>query len=122
MSSSHFTFMDPVPSDIDVSQSIPLAPIGSIAEAVGCLPTEYDLYGSCKAKIHLSVRERLAGQRDDNAFQSMATCAVAPALKLRLRHQNQPLTTAHAPYIAAAPWTPSASFALFDEFSLLTRK
>ena len=58
--------MDPVPSDIEVSQSIPLAPIGQIAEAVGCLPTEYDLYGSCKAKIHLSVRDRLANQRDGN--------------------------------------------------------
>lgn len=66
MSSSHFTFMNPVPSDIAVSQSIPLAPIASIAEAVGCLPGEYDLYGSCKAKVHLSVRDRLAHQRDGN--------------------------------------------------------
>lgn len=28
------------------------------------LPGEYDLYGSIKCKIHLSVRERLASQRD----------------------------------------------------------
>ena len=66
MSSSHFTFIEPVPSDIEVSQSIPLAPIGEIAAAVGCLPSEVDQYGPVKAKIHLSVRDRLANQRDGN--------------------------------------------------------
>ena len=50
-------FMDPVPSDIEVSQSIVPAPIGQIAESVGVLPEEYDLYGSCKAKISLKVRD-----------------------------------------------------------------
>jgi len=50
---------DPVPSDIEVSQSITAAPIGMIAERAGVLPTEYDLYGSCKAKVSLSVRDRL---------------------------------------------------------------
>ena len=62
MSSNHFTFQDPVPSDIAVSQSIPCAPIGEIAEAAGCLPGEYDLYGSVKAKVKLDVRERLKHQ------------------------------------------------------------
>jgi len=52
-------FQDPVPSDIEVSQSITPAPIGLIAEAAGVLPGEYDLYGSCKAKISLAVRDRL---------------------------------------------------------------
>lgn len=66
MSCSHFVFQDPVPSDIEVSQSIPIAPIGQIAEAVGCLPSEYDLYGSCKAKIKLSVRDRLKDQPNGN--------------------------------------------------------
>ena len=60
------TFLTPVPSDIEVSQSITIAPIGLIAESIGVLPGEYDLYGSCKAKINLSVRERLAHQRDGN--------------------------------------------------------
>ena len=66
MSTDHFKFQDPVPSDIEVSQSIPTAPIGEIAEAAGCLPSEYDLYGSVKAKIHLSVRERLKNQENGN--------------------------------------------------------
>lgn len=59
-------FQNPVPCDIDVSQSIPIAPIADICEAAGCLPGEYQLYGSCKAKIELSVRDRLKDQRDGN--------------------------------------------------------
>jgi len=66
MSSAHVTFLEVVPSDIEVSQSIPLAPISQIAEAVGVLPGEYDLYGSSKAKISLSIRERLADQPNGN--------------------------------------------------------
>lgn len=59
-------FLDPVPSDIEVSQSITPANIGKIAESIGVLPGEYDLYGSVKAKISLAVRDRLASQRDGN--------------------------------------------------------
>jgi formyltetrahydrofolate synthetase len=59
-------FQDPVPSDIAVSQSIPVVPIGQVAESVGILPGEYDLYGSCKAKISLAVRDRLASQANGN--------------------------------------------------------
>ena len=55
----NFTFQDPVPTDIEVSQSITTAPIGEVAEAVGVLPTEYDLYGQNKLKLSLGVRERL---------------------------------------------------------------
>ncbi len=43
--------VNPVPSDIDVSQSIPLVNISEVAESIGILPTEYDMYGSTKAKV-----------------------------------------------------------------------
>jgi formyltetrahydrofolate synthetase len=66
MSSDHIVFQSPVPSDIAVSQSIVPAPIGEIAEAMGCLPSEYSPYGSVKAKVHLSVRDRLKDQADGN--------------------------------------------------------
>jgi formyltetrahydrofolate synthetase len=59
-------FLDPVPSDIEVSQSITPVHINLIAESVGVLPHEYDLYGRTKAKISLAVRERLANQADGN--------------------------------------------------------
>eukprot|EP00600_Ochromonadales_sp_CCMP1393_P009483 CAMPEP_0174971452 /NCGR_PEP_ID=MMETSP0004_2-20121128/10007_1 /TAXON_ID=420556 /ORGANISM="Ochromonas sp., Strain CCMP1393" /LENGTH=637 /DNA_ID=CAMNT_0016221417 /DNA_START=9 /DNA_END=1922 /DNA_ORIENTATION=+ len=63
---NNLVFRTPVPSDIEVSQSITPAPIGSIVEAVGVAPSEYDLYGSCKCKVSLDVRERMKGQKDGN--------------------------------------------------------
>ena len=51
--------MNPVPSDIEVSQSIVTLPIGQVAEKIGVLPGEYDLYGKNKCKISLAVRDRL---------------------------------------------------------------
>ena len=59
-------FLSPVPSDIEVSQSLTPLPIGQVAEAVGILPSEYDLYGKSKAKISLDVRERLADSPNGN--------------------------------------------------------
>jgi formyltetrahydrofolate synthetase len=38
--------------------------ISEVAEAAGILPTELDLYGAHKAKVHLAVRERLKDVRD----------------------------------------------------------
>jgi hypothetical protein len=56
----------PVPSDIDVSQSIEPFHISEIAEAIGILPSELDPYGSHKAKVHLSVGTRLKDVSDGN--------------------------------------------------------
>lgn len=44
---------------LSVSQSIITQPINEIAEAIGVLPEEYDLYGQNKSKIALSIRDRL---------------------------------------------------------------
>jgi len=64
--SSFLVCKSPVPSDIEVSQSITPRNIGLVAEAVGVLPEEYDLYGKTKAKVYLSVRDRLADQENGN--------------------------------------------------------
>ena len=42
---------NPVPSDIEVSQSTPVVNIAKIAESIGILPSEFDLMGSTKAKV-----------------------------------------------------------------------
>jgi len=48
-----------VPRDIEIAQaSIPI-PIDQIAREVGILPEELELYGKSKAKVHLSIRDRL---------------------------------------------------------------
>ena len=54
----------PVPSDIDIAQAAVLKPISQVAEELGLLPEELELYGNYKAKVKLEVIERLAGRPD----------------------------------------------------------
>jgi len=49
----------PVPSDIEIAQEAELKQISLVAEEVGLLPDELELYGSHKAKVRLEVLERL---------------------------------------------------------------
>jgi formyltetrahydrofolate synthetase len=51
----------PVPSDIEIAQFVEPIPISKVAAEIGILPEELDLYGTDKAKVHLSVRDRLKG-------------------------------------------------------------
>jgi len=51
--------LTPVPSDIEIAQAATPLPIGQIAAEAGILPDELELYGKSKAKVHLSVRDRL---------------------------------------------------------------
>src|SRR5579862_3155233 len=48
-----------VPSDLDIAQAARPLPIEQIAAEAGILPDELELYGKSKAKVHLSVRDRL---------------------------------------------------------------
>ena len=52
--------LTPVPSDIDIAQAGKIKPILQIAAEVGLKPTDLELFGPNKAKVHLDVRERLA--------------------------------------------------------------
>ena len=49
----------PVPSDIEIAQEAKLKPISVIAEEAGLLPEELEYHGEFKAKVRLSVLERL---------------------------------------------------------------
>jgi formate--tetrahydrofolate ligase len=53
-----------MPSSLEIAQEATLRPIAEIAEELGLEPDEYDLYGKYKAKVDLSVVERLAGEPD----------------------------------------------------------
>ena len=48
-----------VPSDIEIAQAATPLPIDRIAAEAGILPDELELYGKTKAKVRLSVRDRL---------------------------------------------------------------
>ena len=48
-----------VPSDIEIAQAATPLPINQIAAEAGILADELELYGKTKAKVHLSIRDRL---------------------------------------------------------------
>ncbi|WP_229735237.1 formate--tetrahydrofolate ligase [Ornithinimicrobium tianjinense] len=54
----------PVKSDVEIAQAAELKPIGEIAEQLGLSVDEYAPYGHDKAKISLSVLDRLADRPD----------------------------------------------------------
>lgn len=56
--------LTPVPSDIDVALAQTPKDIEVLAKEIGLQPNEYDCYGKQKAKVHLSVAERLRHQKD----------------------------------------------------------
>jgi methylenetetrahydrofolate dehydrogenase (NADP+) / methenyltetrahydrofolate cyclohydrolase / formyltetrahydrofolate synthetase len=49
----------PVPSDIDIAQAATLKPVTVIADEMGVMQEELELYGPYKAKIKLEILERL---------------------------------------------------------------
>jgi len=57
-----FALKTPVPSDIDIAQSVDPLPIKEVAQTLGIKEEELDLYGKFKAKVHLSVLDRLKEQ------------------------------------------------------------
>jgi methylenetetrahydrofolate dehydrogenase (NADP+) / methenyltetrahydrofolate cyclohydrolase / formyltetrahydrofolate synthetase len=54
----------PVPSDLEIAQEAELKPIALVAEELGLLPEELELYGAYKAKVKLEVLDRLKGEPD----------------------------------------------------------
>jgi formyltetrahydrofolate synthetase len=53
-----------MPSSLEIAQSAVLRPIDELAAGLGLLSEEVDLYGRFKAKIDLSLLDRLAASRD----------------------------------------------------------
>src|SRR5258706_8706199 len=53
-----------MPSSLEIAQAAELRPIADIAAAAGLEPDEVDLYGRYKAKVSLSVLNRLADRPD----------------------------------------------------------
>ena len=53
-----------MPSSLEIAQAATLRPIAEIAADAGILPDELEQYGRTKAKVDLSILERLAGRPD----------------------------------------------------------
>ena len=56
---THLIRQTPVPSDIQIAQAAELKPITQVAEELGLLPEEIELFGPYKAKVKLEVLQRL---------------------------------------------------------------
>lgn len=56
----------PIPSDIAISRSQKPKYVGDLAEELKLLPEEIDFYGKTKAKVSLSILDRLKDQKDGN--------------------------------------------------------
>ncbi|KAI0062253.1 FTHFS-domain-containing protein [Artomyces pyxidatus] len=53
-----------VPSDIEIAMAQTPKPVTQLAEEIGLLPDELESYGKYKAKVELSVLERLSHRKD----------------------------------------------------------
>ena len=67
-----------MPSSLEIAQGATLRPIVEVAEGAGLLPEEVEPYGRYKAKIDLSVLERLAG-RPDGKLVNVTAITPTPA-------------------------------------------
>ncbi|XP_030627139.1 monofunctional C1-tetrahydrofolate synthase, mitochondrial [Chanos chanos] len=54
--------LSPVPSDIEISRAQTPKPIDQLAQEIGLLPEELEAYGRTKAKVRLSLLQRLKDQ------------------------------------------------------------
>src|SRR6202142_3971605 len=64
-----------VPSDLEIAQAAVPLRIEQIAAEAGILPEELELYGKTKAKVHLSIRDRL---KDVSNGKYIVVTAITP--------------------------------------------
>jgi formate--tetrahydrofolate ligase len=68
-------FMPSIPCDLDIARAAHLKPIADVARALGIEEDELELYGRHKAKVSLSVLERL---KDAPSGRLIAVTAIPP--------------------------------------------
>ena len=56
---SPLKLLDPVPSDIDIAHAAVMKPIKDLADEIGILDDELEMYGKYKAKVTLDILDRL---------------------------------------------------------------
>lgn len=67
--------LDPVPSDVDISRAQKPKKITQVAEEMGLLPSEVEPFGDVKAKVRLSVLDRL---RDRSNGKYVLVAGITP--------------------------------------------
>ena len=69
---SPLKLLDPVPADIDIAQAAVMKPIKELADEIGLLDDELELYGKYKAKVTLDVLDRLEDVPDGKSIDVTA--------------------------------------------------
>ncbi|XP_069788370.1 monofunctional C1-tetrahydrofolate synthase, mitochondrial isoform X2 [Narcine bancroftii] len=69
--------VSPVPSDIEISRAQIPKPISTLAKEIGLRPTEIEAYGRNKAKVKLSLLDRLK-EREDGKYVLVAGITPTP--------------------------------------------
>src|SRR5438128_6060219 len=67
-----------MPSSLEIAQAATLRPIAELAGDIGLEPSEVELYGNYKAKVSLSVLDRLA-ERPDGKLINVTAITPTPA-------------------------------------------
>jgi formate--tetrahydrofolate ligase len=67
-----------MPSSLEIAQAATLRPVAEVAAEIGLEPSEVELYGSYKAKVSLSVLDRLA-DRPDGKLVNVTAITPTPA-------------------------------------------
>src|SRR6266516_1531669 len=67
-----------MPSSLEIAQAATLRPIAELAGDIGLEPDEVELYGRYKAKVSLSVLDRLA-ERPDGKLINVTAITPTPA-------------------------------------------
>ena len=65
-------------SSLEIAQNAAMRPITEVAEAAGILPEELELFGRYKAKVELSILERLADRPDAKLINVTAITPTPP--------------------------------------------
>ena len=96
-----------LPSSLEIAQAAELRPIADVAEEVGLEPREIAPHGSYKAKIDLSVLDRL---RDRPDGKLVCTTALTPT-KAGEGTTTTSVSLTEAPLLVSLRvcWLPSAS-------------
>uniref|UniRef100_A0A3P8TFL9 formate--tetrahydrofolate ligase n=1 Tax=Amphiprion percula TaxID=161767 RepID=A0A3P8TFL9_AMPPE len=93
--------LTPVPSDIEISRAQTPKPVTQLAEEIGLLPEELEAYGRNKAKVRLSLLDRLHSQPDGKYVlvagitptplgegKSTVTIGLVQAMSAHLKHNS----------------------------------
>ncbi|XP_022053923.2 monofunctional C1-tetrahydrofolate synthase, mitochondrial [Acanthochromis polyacanthus] len=93
--------LTPVPSDIEISRAQTPKPVTRLAEEIGLLPEELEAYGRNKAKVQLSLLDRLHSQPDGKYVlvagitptplgegKSTVTIGLVQAMSAHLKHNS----------------------------------